>query len=103
MFVPRGRERHSASKTWTIKDQRGGGQAGSLDDVLQIIEKEVLDALVDGAQVTGEGPVFFATEGEEVSHQLAETIVREGDARLGNLAKLEIQVRKEARVGGGRR
>jgi hypothetical protein len=59
MFVTGGGEGNGARKTRAIKDQRGGRKSGSVDDVFEIIENEVLDALIDGAEMTGERSILF--------------------------------------------
>ena len=70
-----------------------------------------MNALVDRAEVAGEGAVLLAAQGEEVADEIADaTVVGDSDAGLADLAELEVEVGLEPRIarvdgkggGGGR-
>jgi hypothetical protein len=106
--VAAGREGEDAGKAGAVDDEGGGGDARCFGVVVEIVVDEILDALVDRAEVAGEGAVLFAAEGEEVIDERREAIGDaggEGDAGLADFAELQIEVGEELGVGisaGGR-
>ena len=108
VLVAARRERERAGEAGAVEDERGVGQARDLDGaVAERIEEEILDALVDGAEVAGEGAVLLAAEGEEVADEVTDAaVVGQRDAGLADLAELEVEVGEDvgmARIGGGRK
>ena len=69
--------------------------------MLQIIEKEVLDALIDGAKVAGERAIFFPAEGDEPGDKITKTVISLGNPRLRDFAQLQIEIRKRAGISDG--
>jgi hypothetical protein len=73
---------------------------------LEVVVEKILQPLIDGAEMAGEGAVLFATEREEVIHQRSEAVGagRRGHAGLADLAQLQVEIGHELGVvlGGAR-
>ena len=70
----------------------------------EVVVEEILNALIDGAEVPGERAIFFAAEREKMIHERGEAtdIGLGGEARLADFAELEVEVGDELGVGGAR-
>ena len=104
MGVAAGREGEDAGEAGAVEDERAGGDARRFGLAVEIVVKEILDALVDRAEVAGEGAVLFAADREEVVDERGEAVggaSGQGDAGLADFAELEIEVGVELRVGLG--
>jgi hypothetical protein len=101
-------EREDAGEAGGVEDKGGGGDGRGFGLTLEVVVEEILNALVDGAEVAGEGAVLFAAEGEEVIDEGGEAVGGAGgerDAGLADFAELQIEVGEELGVGisaGGR-
>src|SRR5688572_16861641 len=69
-----------------------------------MILQEILEPLIDRAEVAGERAVLLATEGEEVIDERREPIrgCRGRHARQAEFAQLQVQIRDQLRVGFAR-
>jgi hypothetical protein len=101
-------EREDAGEAEAVEDKGGGGDGRGFGLTLEVVVEEILNALVDGAEVAGEGAVLFAAEGEEVIDEGGKAVGGAGGERnagLADFAELQIEVGEELGVGisaGGR-
>ena len=61
----------------------------------EVIVKKILNALIDGAEMVGEGAVLLAAEGEEVIDERGETVGGArggGEAGLADFAELQVEI-----------
>ena len=79
-----------------IEHERACRQSGHIDDILQIVVQEILDALVDRAEVGRKKAILLVAQGQ---HALDETgqvaIVSQREGRASEIPQLEIDVEEE--------
>lgn len=107
VLVGAGGQREHTREPGAVEDEGRSGQArhfaAEIRAGLELIVEEVLQALVDRAEVARQGAVLFAAEREEVIHQRREAVARHGGRhpRLADLAQLQVEVRHQLGVGLG--
>jgi hypothetical protein len=92
VLIARRRKREHARQARSIEDERRSWEAGRPTGILKVVEEEILNTLVDRAQVSHQGAILLPAERDKASDEFAKPIVNERDARLRQLAKLEIDV-----------
>lgn len=103
MGISVGRERKQAGELRLVENEGAGGQAGRFGVGFEIVVKEILDTLVDGAEAGGELAVFFLAEREKTTEQVAKlvSLAAQGDLRLTDLTEFEIEIGEKWSVGVG--
>ena len=95
-----GWEREQSREADAVEHERGGGHAGDIGLTVELLIDEILDPLVDRAEMARQGAVFFAAEGEEVIDQRRESVrLGRGDPGLADFTQLEVEVGDELSVG----
>jgi hypothetical protein len=100
--IAAGREGEHACEAGPVEDEGGSGNPRGFGVTVEVVVKEILDTLVDGAEVAREGAVFFAADGQEMVDEGREAIRSaggEGHAGLPDLAELQVKVGEELAVG----
>jgi hypothetical protein len=100
--IATGREREHAGEAGAVEHEGRGGDARGLGMAVEVIVEEVLDTLIDGAEMARENAVFFAADREKMVDERREAVGRaggKGHAGLTDLAELQIEVGEELAVG----
>ena len=109
VFVGGGRQGEGAREAGAVEHEGGGGYVGDVAVLFEGGVEEVLDTLVDRAEVFGEDAVFFAAEGHEVFDEAGKRcgvvgVFGDGggqaDGGLAEFAELKVQVGEKARIAG---
>src|SRR6266542_4921626 len=99
VFVVRGRERENAGKTRTVEYERRSRKSWRFDCMLQIIEQEILDALVHRTEVARKRAIFFTAKRNEAADEFTEPVIGQSDPRLSEFQQFQIEIGERILAG----